>query len=571
VSRDLIELTIFRKSGGALTKRIELGPDGTIKSDGSQCIMPRGSARRFTFGEIQEFANLIGALHADEALALGVLRDDLPAEVGVVTKSKLNGANHHGIISRSQEFLMYRPGRRSPVLLDFDTKGMPPSVAIALDDAGGFWSALVALVPELKDVARVERASTSAGLYDSRTGDGFAGSGGRHVYIIIKDGTDSERFLKTLHQRCWLAGLGWMMVGAGGQLLERSIVDRVCGTPERLAFEGSPVLEPPIAQDAASRQPVAAAGEPLDTRAVCAPLSVVDIARLDELRAKERHRLAAQSAKERELFVESQSHRLVERTGMDLRRARRTIQRQCEGVLLPDVELQFDDSQLVGMTVLDVLNDPARFEGETLADPLEGVEYGRCKARIMRRASGAVWIKSFAHGRADYELRLDYAAVRAVVERTARDDVPDTFVRLVLAADLRADEVAGLKHIAASRSDVGPQPLGAALRAAQQQEAAHRADEERDRRAAERRDPRPLLPVPARDAEFGPEMKTLNAVIGGDKSAEPPTRNANKAVAMACTIRVPSLHLLTSMEANLEHEPDEPSACLGAGGLKGAE
>ena len=119
MSHDRVELTIFRKSGGPLTKRIELGPDGSITSDGSECIMPRGSARRFTFEALREFANFIDELDSDKALALGVLRDDLPAEVGVVTKSKLNGANHHGIISRSQEYLSYRPGKPALVLLDF--------------------------------------------------------------------------------------------------------------------------------------------------------------------------------------------------------------------------------------------------------------------------------------------------------------------------------------------------------------------------------------------------------------------------------------------------------------------
>ena len=59
------------------------------------------------------------------------------------------------------------------------------------------------------------------------------------LFLGVQDGADVERFLKTLHARCWLAGLGWLMVGAGGQLLERSIVDRVVGTPERLVFEGS--------------------------------------------------------------------------------------------------------------------------------------------------------------------------------------------------------------------------------------------------------------------------------------------------------------------------------------------
>jgi len=58
----------------------------------------------------------------------------------------------------------------------------------------------------------------------------------------VQNGADIERFLRELHARCWLAGLGWMMVGAAGQFLERSIVDRMVGSPERLVFEGSPIL-----------------------------------------------------------------------------------------------------------------------------------------------------------------------------------------------------------------------------------------------------------------------------------------------------------------------------------------
>jgi hypothetical protein len=48
-----------------------------------------------------------------------------------------------------------------------------------------------------------------------------------HVYLHVQDGAEVERFLRTLHERCWLAGFGWHMVGAGGQLLDRSIVDRM--------------------------------------------------------------------------------------------------------------------------------------------------------------------------------------------------------------------------------------------------------------------------------------------------------------------------------------------------------
>jgi hypothetical protein len=46
-----------------------------------------------------------------------------------------------------------------------------------------------------------------------------------------------------------------------------------------------------------------------------------------------------------------------------------------------------------------VLADPYKFVGCTLADPLEGNLYGRCKAKIMRRADGSVWIHFRLAGR----------------------------------------------------------------------------------------------------------------------------------------------------------------------------
>jgi hypothetical protein len=288
------------------------------------------------------------------------------------------------------------------------------------------------------------------------------------------------------------------------------------------------------------------------------------LAKLGELRAREKHRLAGECAKARELFIDRQAHRLVERTGMDLPRARRAIERQCEGILLPDVELPFDDPELAGRTVADVLADPVGFEGETLADPLEGIEYGRGKARIMRRADGSVWINSFAHGRIVYELKLDCAAVCAVLEHTPEAGVVDTFIGLALTADLRQDEIERVKHLASSRSGVGVRALADVLKSALKQQGARQAQAERERRIAARHDRRPQLLVPAPDAEYGPEMKKLNAVIGGDKSAvEPPTRNANNVVAMVRKIRIPSLHALTSKETNLDDDLDQPAAGAG--------
>ena len=262
------------------------------------------------------------------------------------------------------------------------------------------------------------------------------------------------------------------MVSRSGALLDRSIVDRMVGQASRLVFEGGPVLEPPLQQDKASRRPIAIAGVVLDTLAACPPLTIVEQSRLDELKARERERLAPEKAKAQAAFVERQAKKLVARTGISEAAARQVVIRQCEGILRPDVVLPFDDPELAGCTVGDVLADPERFEGETLADPLEGVDYGPCKAKIMRRADGTPWIHSFAHGRTIYELKHDAASVRKAMEEAAKEDVVATFARLAAGADIDAVELAELRQLAQELSGVGLRAINAALKAAQQQHAA---------------------------------------------------------------------------------------------------
>jgi hypothetical protein len=333
------EITLFEKEGGPLTKRIRL-EDGTVRSDGSPCSMSSGGARRSRFTDIQAFAQAIDQTRSHEAWGLGALRPDLPDEVTIVTKAKLNGAAHPGIIARTGSAIAYREKQPAPILLDFDTKGMPPEVAGRLEAAGGFWPALTGVLPVLGKAARITRLSTSAGLYRTDTGERIPGSNGRHVYVIAKDGSDAVRFLTALHQRCCLAGLGWMMVGAAGQLLERSIVDLTVGAPERLVFEGPPQLVAPLRQDAEARRPRSIDGEMIDTVAVCPPLTIVENARLRELCAKEAQRLAGAAAAAREAFVAGRARIMAERDGLTIERARAIIERQCGGVLLPGVVCQ---------------------------------------------------------------------------------------------------------------------------------------------------------------------------------------------------------------------------------------
>jgi hypothetical protein len=548
-----IELTKLTKDGGPLTKRIYLAPDGTLVKDGSACVMARGTAERVWVDGVDALGALIKDLTASQALALGTLRLDLPDKVEVVTKRMLvNGVARPDIIARTGANIVYHGPAFA--LLDYDSKGMPTTVAAKLKRAGGFWLALLTVLPILDDVARVGRRSTSAGLSRADTGAALPGSDGIHVYVAVKDGGDIERFLRVLHARCWLAGLGWYLVSASGAPLERSIVDCMVGGPERLVFEGGPVLVPPLQQDKESRRPIVVEGVTLDTVAACPPLSIVERARLDELKARERERLAPEMAKAREAFVEGQAKKLVARTGVSEKAARQVIVRQCEGVLRPDIVLPFDDPELAGCTVGDVLADPERFEGETLADPLEGVSYGRCVAKIMRRADGTPWIHSFAHGRTTYALKHDATSVRKAMENAAKEDVVRTFTLLAASADLDEVELAELRPLAKKLSGINLRAIDAALKAAQQQQAKQNAEAARSREAAHRQDPRPYIRAPFPDDPWLPQMDVLNDVIGGVTSTKPPSRDIDGDAMWLRMLPVPNTHAFSQSEVNLEPE-----------------
>jgi hypothetical protein len=276
LDEDGLEIASLRKSDGPLSKRIELGFDGTLISDGSACTLTRGTASRFRFTRLTELAELIEDFGSNQALTLGALRPDLPARVEVVTERVLNGASSPNAIARTTDYFVYRSGEPALALVDYDLKGMPKSVADRITELGGLWPSLLSVMPWAADAGRLARGSSSAGLFRTDTGQRLPGTGGIHLYLAVEDGDDIERFLRTLHARCWLAGLGSLMVGRSGQLLERSIVERVVGSPERLVFEGAPILVRPLGQDAESRRSIASEGKLLDTIGACPPLSFLE-------------------------------------------------------------------------------------------------------------------------------------------------------------------------------------------------------------------------------------------------------------------------------------------------------
>jgi hypothetical protein len=293
--------------------------------------MSVGWACRLRFDTLDGFAACIAALNSTEAIALGALRDELPERVEVTTKDRLAALNETAqpnIIARTSNHIFYRPDQPALALIDFDTKGIPPAVRVRMDQVGGFTPALISVLPGLAAAGRVVRPSTSAGITRLDTGQEMAGSNGVHLFVLVQNGADVERFLKTLHARCWLHGFGWMMVGAGGQLLERSIVDRTVAGPERLVFEAPPIMEPPLEQNQRKRTPILVHDRSLDTWVACPDLTVVEKARLRELHAAEKNRLHPEAETARTAFVNQQAAPIVKHSGRTFSAAQRIVERQ---------------------------------------------------------------------------------------------------------------------------------------------------------------------------------------------------------------------------------------------------
>ena len=70
---------------------------------------------------------------------------------------------------------------------------------------GGYWPALVAVLPDLQSIARVTRLSTSAGLFRLDTGKPLRGSDGVHVYVAVRDAPWNTIPAKTAD---WLLDIG---------------------------------------------------------------------------------------------------------------------------------------------------------------------------------------------------------------------------------------------------------------------------------------------------------------------------------------------------------------------------
>jgi hypothetical protein len=319
---------------------------------------------------------------------------------------------------------------------------------------------------------------------------------------------------------------------------------------ERLCFEGAPIIEPPLAQDVRKRAPEVFEGDAIDTELVVPSLTEYERQRVEEAKAVSAEALGKASAEIRTQHDRTLAEQISAKSGMPIISASRLVAARHRGVLLPHLDLDFDHLGIVSVAA--VLADPDRFIGETLADPLEGADYGRCKAKVMPGDDGGLLIHSFAHGRALYLLRYDARSAKAAIAQAPVDGLIDHAMAIWSTTEMEADELQDFVTAVAKKAGTSVQ----AVRARIAKERREREEAERKKVVASGGDGRLIRPRPARDGELTPTTKFLDELLASDQREEPPMRDASGHL-VEVRVREPwALHLLTADGANAAEEAE---------------
>jgi hypothetical protein len=546
------DVVVFTKPKvhGIATKRLRL-VDGEVVSDSSECRMWEGLARVEQVRDLQGFATLINGLSTQEFIALGAIKAKFKprpgASVRVVSKTiYATLADKTGVIRRSREYFEF-PACLGPMIMDIDLKDLPEEAGLK----GSPWDVVVGVFPSLADAARVERNSTSSGLYDATTGERFPRSGGMHVYPIVADASDIPRATKAIFDTLWANDLGWSIVSKSGAVLTRGPMDASVALPEHPVFEGAAAVESPLAQDT-SRRATAIDGIVLDTRAAFPDPTPEMKQRADRNRAAWRARLKPQAEKVQKVKTEERVEKVVRKANNQPPQDRERLRwefmlaYQEHSLLSPDFELEFDDPAIGFVTVAEVLLDRARFVGQTLADPLEGAAYGRCKALVMQdRFNGGLFVHSFAHGGQGYRLVLNETMVRAMIEAAKAEDAVRVFLEAMDEAAVFPGGDEALADACATRAGTLSRRRVLGLLKERRD-----AQQEAKRQAQLDEDVRVVLKAPPRDGEVRKPALAIDAALAGLNSLDAPVRNLNGKLAEIVKVPTPGLHLLTAADAN---------------------
>lgn len=371
------------------SKTFSTRDDGSIHKE-FPSPMWKGTAERLGFADkdfITKFPQILNKTTSNDALCYGVFKKTLGDVVDVVTKAKVvAGVN----ISRSKEHMHYSKGK-ALLMLDHDPCEYGPKIT-----PSQLVDVLASIHASIGEAASVTRGSCSSGV--NFKGKGPKADAGFHHWLVVKNGTDIPRYGAVLVDRLWLAGFGFIALGGNGAMLERTIIDGAVFGAERLDFEAKPNIEGDTLEYTAPTISTSEGGL-LDTS------TLIDLTPAEEKRVaklKEAARLNPDTIKQaqdiRSLWIEERVAAMVARgASEDDARLKANATASGESQELHGDWILYFAGASGAVTVDDVLADLDTFNGKALADPIEGVDYGRTTAMFYANDGNPI-INSQAHG-----------------------------------------------------------------------------------------------------------------------------------------------------------------------------
>ena len=374
-------------------KRFFTAPDGLLAKQANG-VFVNGTATVHTVEDTAALFRLLATLTPNDALCLGVpklLATAASGSLAVTTRSYLPTKTTSGIqyITRTKDDFDFSGGE-GWLLIDHDTKDLPPHIQLRIDDLGGIFNALTTIWPELKDADFIIKPSSSAGVRHVNDAPKVDKRMSFHMFVRLKRAADIPLALQNLQRRCWAAGLAYWQVSKSGQLLERSIIDVTVGSPERLIFTSEPILEDGIVRDVA--HVIHQAGIAL--AAPTLPL-VGDWSRKRDIA---RYELKGPAAEQQASYVDLSIKRCMQDFAISEVAARDIVSaRIMHKVLRDEDQLELANGHIMSVgSLLDSLHRGAKIP---CADPIEGRAYNPTAAAVIWDATHKTpALVSHAHG-----------------------------------------------------------------------------------------------------------------------------------------------------------------------------
>lgn len=375
---DVAYITKYQSAAGRVAK--EFTWTGNEVKIVSQAQIYGGNAVTLRANDPAELKQILDGLAANEAIGLGVL-PTVNQTMPLVTKKHLRA----GAIARTSDFLSYNEGHGFG-LIDADTKDLPESV-LSNVTCSNIIGDILRVVPELNSVGHLIRPSSSAGIIDphgqSRPATGY------HLFFQMEYSPHLPHLLQIMHDRCWVAGLGYFKLSKSGQVLERSPIDLSVAGPERLIFEAPPIVNSPLTRQ---RPP-----DRLMHGGLLDALDAPDQDLVEHLKqqAKDAFKPAAtQKAKEYEV---EQVEKICAKSKVSKTEARRIFRQRMQGCEFSDGDV-LETSPGIFERVGDFLDRVKSTYG--MPCPIEGSDYGPSNAAFYPSGfhGPEPRIISYAHG-----------------------------------------------------------------------------------------------------------------------------------------------------------------------------